>query len=265
MGVSPRKILAIGLSLAGVDLPGRADPGPGPQGRPAHPADERRREREPAPGTFAPAVPTVVGTIDLDYVFKNYDKVKAANKELGAAIQVRKGELMKLENEGRQEVEMMQKLQPGSADYRKHENKATEIKAKMEAGKEQAEREITLRQAETMATLYKEVQAYAEWVAKQRGITHVMTVVQHAAHRERAELGPGRRQPPGDLRRPRATTSPNDVVYYLNQKLPEAWPARMPRPSRRHARSRAVRAPSVPAPPSGRRPVSRSIGAGASC
>ena len=45
----------------------------------------------------------------------------------------------------------------------------------MEAGKEQAEREITLRQAETMATLYKEIQAYAKWVAQQRGITHVMT------------------------------------------------------------------------------------------
>ena len=63
----------------------------------------------------------------------------------------------------------MQKFQPGSADYRKHEDKATEIKAKMEAGKEQYGREITLRQADTMATLYKEVQAYAGWVAKYEG------------------------------------------------------------------------------------------------
>ena len=85
------------------------------------------------------------------------------------AVQVRRGDLLKLENTGRQEVEMMQKFQPGTPDYQKHENAATEIKAKMEAGKEQYEREITLRQAETMATLYKEVQAYAGWVAKKRG------------------------------------------------------------------------------------------------
>ena len=109
---------------------------------------------------------------------------------------------MKFESEGRQFAEHMQKLQPGSKDYRDHENKITEIRAKMEAGKEQAEREITLRQAETMATLYKEVQAYAQWVAKQRKITHVMTVSTHAAQRERSQLGPRRRQPPGDLRRP---------------------------------------------------------------
>ena len=36
----------------------------------------------------------------------------------------------------------------------------------MEAGKEQAQREFTLRQAETMATIYKEIQGMTARVAK---------------------------------------------------------------------------------------------------
>ena len=54
---------------------------------------------------------------------------------------------------------MLAKLTPGTEDYKKHENSVTELKARHEAGREQAEREFTQRQAEAMATLYKEVQA----------------------------------------------------------------------------------------------------------
>jgi Skp family chaperone for outer membrane proteins len=217
MGVSPRKLLAIGLSLAGVIYLTAPTQGQAPKGDPRIQPTTGAANGTRTPGTFAPGAPSVIGTIDLDHVFKNYDKVKAANKEIASAIQVRRGELMKLENDGRQEVELMQKFQPGSADYRKHEDKATEIKAKMEAGKEQYEREITLRQADTMATLYKEVQAYAGWVAKQRGITHVMTV---------SNTPPSGSEPNSVLaavNRPLIYADTrnditNDVVHWLNEK-----------------------------------------------
>ena len=134
---------------------------------------------------------------------------------------------MKLETEGRQVAEQMQKFQPGSKDYRDHENKITEIRAKMEAGKEQAEREITLRQAETMATLYKEVQAYAQWVAKQRKMTHVMTV---------SNTPPSGSDPNSVLaavNRPVVYADPrnditNDVVFYLNQTYNKMGKAEKP-------------------------------------
>jgi outer membrane protein len=118
----------------------------------------------------------VIGTIDLDVVFKNYEKVKASNKEFNEAMKVRRAELMKLESEGRQEAEMMQKLTPGTEDYRKRENRLTQLKAQMEAGRESAEREFALRQAETMATLYKEVQAMVARVAVWRKMTYVVQV-----------------------------------------------------------------------------------------
>lgn len=217
MGVSPRKLSAIGLSLAGFIYMVAPSQGQAPktdrsvQGT-ANPAGNGGR----ANGALKQATPTVVGTIDLDYVFKNYDKVKAANKELAAAIQVKKGELMKYDDEARSVVEMMKKLQPTSDDYHKHENKLTELKARMEASKESAERDITLRQAETMATLYKEVQAYAKWVAQHRGITHVMSA---------ANTPPSGSDPNTVLaavNRPVIYSDPanditNDVVYYLNQ------------------------------------------------
>ena len=212
MGVSPRKMLAIGLSLAGVIYMVVPSRGQAPKADARVQAANGNR----TPGPFATATPTVVGSIDLDYVFKNYDKVKAANKELSAQIQIRKGELMKIDNDARAEAEQMRQFAPGSVDYRKHEDKITEYKAKMEAGKEQAEREITLRQAETMATLYKEIAAYAQWVAKQRRITHVMTV---------SNTPPSGSDPNSVLaavNRPVIFADPrnditNDVVLYLNR------------------------------------------------
>lgn len=217
MGVSPRKLSAIGLSLAGFMYMVAPSQGQAPKADPRVQGTANTTPTAGRPtGSLTPATPTVVGTIDLDYVFKNYEKVKAANKELGAAIQVRKGELMKYDDEARQVVEMMKKLQPTSEDYHKYENKLTELKAKMEASKEQAERDITLRQAETMATLYKEVQAYAKWVAQRRGITHVMTST---------STPPSGSDPNSVLaavNRPVIFSDPanditNDVVYYLNK------------------------------------------------
>jgi Skp family chaperone for outer membrane proteins len=220
MGVSRRQIWAIGLSLAGVLYLVAPSQGQAPKGDRSVQAANGTANGNRPPGTSTAPAPTILGSIDLDYVFKNYDKVKAATKELGTAFQIRKGDLMKLDNEARQEVEMMQKMQPGTDDYRKHENKITELKAKMEAGREQAEREMTLRQAETMATLYKEIQVYAQWVAQRRGITHVMTV---------SSTPPSGSDPNSVLaavNRPVIYADPHnditkDVVYWLNKKYHE--------------------------------------------
>ena len=88
----------------------------------------------------------------------------------------RKTELMKILSEAQAEAEMLAKLAPGTEDYRKHENKVTELKARHEAGREQAEREFTQRQAEMMATLYKEVSTMVARVAKLRHMNYVLKI-----------------------------------------------------------------------------------------
>ncbi len=87
---------------------------------------------------------------------------------------------MKVASEAQEEAQMLSKLTPGAADYKKHENRATELKAKWEAEREQAQREFELRSAESMATLYKEIQTMVARVAKWRKLNYVMKVSSQA-------------------------------------------------------------------------------------
>ena len=233
MGVSPRKIRVIGLSLAGCVLLGGTTRAQAPK------ADRQVQGAAANTGTASsaslkPGKPTIVGTIDLDYVFKNYEKVKAATKEIQSAIGVRKAELMRLEEQARSVYEMMKKLNPTSEDYHKQENVLTELKAKAEATKESAEREISNRQAEMMATLYKEVQAYSAWVAQHRGITHVLT----------SSSSPPSGSDPNSVmaavNRPVIYSDPGnditkEVVFYLNQSYQKLGkPTDRPAPAQGH-------------------------------
>jgi outer membrane protein len=135
-----------------------------------------RRTASPSTGTpSAPVVP-VIGTIDMDAVFKSYEKVKVSSEEFKAAAQARKAELVKIQGEAQQEAEMLAKLTPGTEDFKKHENKVTQLKAQFEAGREQAERDFAAREAEAMATLYKEIQAMVARVAVWRKMTYIVKV-----------------------------------------------------------------------------------------
>jgi Skp family chaperone for outer membrane proteins len=170
MVASSRGILAIGLSLAGLAL--LVGPSLGQQ----QDAAVHKTADQATPKPPAPPVPPIIGTVDIEYVFKNYDKVKVTNKEFNAAMLARKQDLMKIMSEAQQEAELMQKFNPGSEDYKKHETRVTELKARHEAGREQAEREFALRQAESMATLYKEIQAMVAMIAQWRKMNYIMKV-----------------------------------------------------------------------------------------
>jgi outer membrane protein len=127
----------------------------------------------PAP---KPTAPPVIGTIDMDRVLKDYEKFKFLGEEFQAQVLARKNELMKLSTDGQALMEQMNKFTPGSPDYKKFEDKITFLKAQMEAKKEQAEREFEMKQAESMATLYKEVQDMASRVAQWRKMNYVVKV-----------------------------------------------------------------------------------------
>jgi Skp family chaperone for outer membrane proteins len=172
MVASPRGILAIGLSLAGLAFLvaptlGRAQQQDGAV----------RKAANPASGAMPPTpIAPVIGTVDIELVFKSYEKVKVSNKEYSAALLARKNELMKVMSEAQEEAQMLAKLAPGTEDYKKHENRVTELKARHEAGREQAEREFALRQAEVMATLYKEIQEMVKKVAQWHKMNYVVKV-----------------------------------------------------------------------------------------
>ncbi len=169
MVISSRAIVATGLCTVGLGLLVGPSLGQQPD------AGVRRTAGTSSASPAAPITP-VIGTIDMDAVFKNYEKVKVSSEEFKAAAQARKADLVKIQAEAQQEAEMLAKLTPGTEDFKKHENRVTELKARFEAGREQAERDFAAREAEAMATLYKEIQAMVARVAQWRKMTYIVKV-----------------------------------------------------------------------------------------
>jgi Skp family chaperone for outer membrane proteins len=172
MVLSTRGILAIGLGIVGLSLlvgpilaqqDGTVRKTAGPGG---------------GSGGAAPAapIPPIIGTVDMDAVFKGYEKFKSINKDFQAAVFARQNELMKLESEAKEETQMLSKLTPGTADFKKHEDRVTELKARFAAGREQAQREFQARESENVATIYKEVQLMVTAWAQYRKMNYVFRV-----------------------------------------------------------------------------------------
>lgn len=208
MVLSSRLIVAMGLAAAGVAL--WVAPIQGQQD-----AGVRQTTNAGASG-FKEPIPPVIGTIDLDVVFKNYEKVKVSSEEFKAAAMAKQNDLMKLRNEAAAEVEMLGKLAPGSDDYKKHENNITELKARMEASREQAEREFAAKEAEAMATLYKEIQVMTARMAQYRKMTYVIKVSNQPISGENPNSVMAAMANTMVYADPRNDIT-NDVVYNLNK------------------------------------------------
>ncbi len=170
MVISRRGLCAIGLGLAGPALLVAPLRGQGQDASVRKAAAPGARPEPPTP------VAPMIGTIDVDAVFKGYEKWKVTNSEFQAAVLNRQNELMKLKNEAQEEAQMLSKLTPGTEDFKQRENRVTELKARFEAGREQAQREFALREAENVATIYKEVQAMVGRVAQWRKMNYVVKV-----------------------------------------------------------------------------------------
>ena len=178
MVVFSRAIVAVGLGLAGLGLIAGPAFGQGAQDNTVRRSANQSAAATP-PATAAapkPAGPAIIGWVDVAGVFKGYDKVKVKSEEFKAAVKLKQAELMKYQADAQQESEMLAKLTPGTLDFKKHEDRITQLKASYEAGRESAEREFTLKEAEMIATIYKDVQAMVSRVAKYKGFTFVVRV-----------------------------------------------------------------------------------------
>jgi Skp family chaperone for outer membrane proteins len=169
MVLSTRGILAIGLGLVGLAF--MVGPSLAQQDGAV------KKTTGPTGGSTPTApVPPVIGTFDMDAVFKGYEKFKASSKEFQAAVMSRQNELMKIKSEAEEEAQMLAKLTPGTEDFKKHEDRMTELKARAAAGREQAQREFQLRESESLATTYKEVQLMVTAVAQWKKMNYVLRV-----------------------------------------------------------------------------------------
>lgn len=172
MVLSTRRIVVTGLGFLGLGLLTGRLLGEG------QPDEGVRRTSTPNAAASAsqakPTVPPVIGTIDMERVLKEYEKFKFMGDEFQASVLAKKNELIKLGTQMQQQAEQMQKLVPGTPDYKKFEDQITFLKAQMDAKKEQAQREFEMKEAESLATLYKEIQDMATRVAQWRKMNYVL-------------------------------------------------------------------------------------------
>jgi Skp family chaperone for outer membrane proteins len=168
MRMSSRAGLAAGLCLVGLgSLVGRSE---GQQDGSVQKAASSQ------PAAAKPLAPALVASVDIEAVFKDYEKVKVSSDAFQAEVAAKQGELQKLAADGKQQAEMLAKLTPGSPDFKKAESRITQLKAQFQAGKEQYESEFSQREAEALSSLYKDIQDMVGAVAKQRHITYVIKV-----------------------------------------------------------------------------------------
>ena len=169
---STRAVLAVGLALFGAGCLVGPLLAQQRQDEAVRKAAANKGAQAPPP----PLVPPVIGTVDIEVVFKNYDKFKVQGEEFSAAALAKHKELLQLNTQYKEEAEKLQKMVPTSVDAKKIENALTQLKAQIEAGREQAQRDFGLRETEMVVATYKEVAEMVAKVAQYRGITYVMKV-----------------------------------------------------------------------------------------
>ncbi len=139
---------------------------------------EVRKAGASAAPTRAAAAPTpsVIGTIDMMTVFQGYEKAKFLTEGLKTEVLAKEGQLKGIAAEGKQIGKEMENYQPGTKDFKDRDAKLTQLRVKLEAEKQTAERETQLKQAEIIAIFQKEAQEMIARVAYSKGITHVLQV-----------------------------------------------------------------------------------------
>lgn len=127
-------------------------------------------------GTPSPGVPAVIGSIDLDTVFENYEKVKNNSEEIQAKALAKQNELQKMVADIKAASEKQASLSPSSPEFKKFDQQLTQLKIQAEAAQENARKELAMMEAEALAGLYREIQSMTARVAAWRGMNYVVKV-----------------------------------------------------------------------------------------
>jgi outer membrane protein len=163
MAMSSRVALIVGLAVAGVTVVAGRSTG-------------QDSSQKAAPQPVQTLTPAVIGCIDMDAVFKGYEKVDFIRKSIEAEANIKKAELTKIMGEAQQVAKEMESLTPGSPDFKNHDAKLARLKADLDSARELAQRDFAMRESEALATVYKEIQAMVEAVAKHNRMNYVVRV-----------------------------------------------------------------------------------------
>jgi Skp family chaperone for outer membrane proteins len=136
----------------------------------------------PSQAADSPPPPAIIGTIDMKLVFDGYEKIKFALEQLKAEGLAKQGQLNTITGEMASIKKQAETFAPGSADYKRLEDKMSELKVRYQTEGEKAEREIDQRYAEILNTFHKEVQSMVGLVAQRKGLTFVVQIANPPAN-----------------------------------------------------------------------------------
>ena len=171
--------------------------------------------------TTAKAVPAVLGSIDLETVFRGYEKTKFHMEQLKADAMAKEGQLKGYIAQAKDVAKEMEALQPGSKDFKDRDAKLTQLKANLQAVKESAQREFGMKEGEIMATFYKEVQVMCSRVARAKGMTYIVRVQNEAINSQDPESAMSAMSRPVVWSDPTSDIT-TTVVWNLNQEYLKA-------------------------------------------
>lgn len=127
-------------------------------------------------GTPTQGLPSVIGSIDMDTVFENYEKVKKSSEEIQAKALAKQNELQKMVADMKAAAEKQASLSPTSPEFKKFDQQLTQMKIEAQAFQENIQKELAQLEAEALASLYREIQSMTGRVAVWRGMNYVVKV-----------------------------------------------------------------------------------------
>jgi RNA polymerase sigma factor (sigma-70 family) len=119
---------------------------------------------------------TAVGSVDMDAVFRRYEKAQQANEQDDTYINAARERLANLEAHFKKLDAPLQRLAPGGPDFLALEGQIAALRNQYETERETLQREATRRQARTAAVLYEEIRGVITSVAKAKGLNYVVKV-----------------------------------------------------------------------------------------
>jgi Skp family chaperone for outer membrane proteins len=132
-------------------------------------------QRTNSQGSAAKALtPAIIGSVDIEAVIKQYEKYKFTGDQLKNDAMAKQGQLQQIAANMKTIAKKLEALTPGSPEFKKEESEYTKSKVQLESERESAQHDFAQREAESLATIYKEVQSMVGRVARNRGMTYVV-------------------------------------------------------------------------------------------
>ena len=126
----------------------------------------------------APRTPpaVTVGLVDLDHIFKNYEKLTRQQELFQADVQQKQEQLSALANRMKQLDEERKQFNPASQEFKQRDDELTQLRADLAAQAQQAEKAFSLRDATMVRRVYLDIEDMIGRVAKRNRMSLVLRV-----------------------------------------------------------------------------------------